>query len=105
MAIARAFVTEPAIVLADEPTGNLDSKTGGEILQLLRRSCNQLGQTIVMVTHDAFAASFADRIVFLMDGLLVDRMDTSDDRTEDVRRIQRRLRQLETLVDSNSPQE
>jgi len=95
VAIARAFVTEPAIVLADEPTGNLDSKTGGEILQLLRRSCDELGQTIVMVTHDAFAASFADRIVFLMDGLLVDRLTTSGNRAEDIRQIQRRLRELE----------
>ncbi len=103
VAIARAFVSEPAIVLADEPTGNLDSKTGGEILQLLRRSCNELGQTIVMVTHDAFAASFADRIVFLMDGLLVDHLETSNDRTEDIRRIQRQLRRLETLADSDSP--
>jgi putative ABC transport system ATP-binding protein len=71
VAIARAFVTEPGIVLADEPTGNLDSRTGEEILHLLRRSCNELGQTIVMVTHDARAASFADRVVFLKDGSVV----------------------------------
>lgn len=74
VAIARAFVTEPSIVLADEPTGNLDSKTGEEILHLLRRSCDELEQTIVMVTHDARAASFADRVVFLKDGSIVDEL-------------------------------
>lgn len=68
VAIARAFVTNPSIVLADEPTGNLDSKNGEEILKLLRRSCDTLGQTIIMVTHDPKAASYADRIVFLKDG-------------------------------------
>ncbi|MFQ6015211.1 MAG: ABC transporter ATP-binding protein [Anaerolineae bacterium] len=70
VAIARAFITDPAIVLADEPTGNLDSRTGEEILALLRRSCDELGQTIVMVTHDPKAASYADRIVFLKDGAI-----------------------------------
>src|SRR5512135_364519 len=77
VAIARAFVTEPSIVLADEPTGNLDSRTGDEILLLLRRSCDELVQTIVMVTHDAKAASFADRVVFLKDGKLVDEITLS----------------------------
>lgn len=95
VAIARALVTNPAIVLADEPTGNLDSATSGEILHLLRRSCTELGQTIVMVSHDAFAASFADRIVFLRDGRLVDQLATTGNRTEDVRHIQRALRELE----------
>jgi putative ABC transport system ATP-binding protein len=71
VAVARAFVTEPSIVLADEPTGNLDSKSGQEILTLLRRSCDELGQTIAMVTHDAKAASYADRVVFLKDGRIV----------------------------------
>ena len=70
VAIARALVTEPAIVLADEPTGNLDSKTGTAIMELLRRSCDELGQTIIVVTHDAKAAAYADRIVFLRDGLV-----------------------------------
>jgi len=81
VAIARALVTEPAIVLADEPTGNLDTKTTTEILELLRRSCDELGQTIVMVTHDARAASYADRIVFLRDGRIVQEllMDGSRD--------------------------
>lgn len=68
VAIARAFVTNPSIVLADEPTGNLDSKNGEEILKLLRHSCDELGQTIIMVTHDPKAASYADRVVFLKDG-------------------------------------
>jgi putative ABC transport system ATP-binding protein len=71
VAIARALVTKPTIVLADEPTGNLDSKTGGEILDLLRASVDDYGQTIVMVTHEGRAASIADRILFLADGLIV----------------------------------
>src|SRR5947209_6725282 len=71
VAIARALVTRPTIVFADEPTGNLDSKTGGEILELLRRSADDYGQTIVMVTHEGRAASIADRILFLADGLIV----------------------------------
>jgi putative ABC transport system ATP-binding protein len=71
VAIARALATEPAIVLADEPTGNLDSKTGMAIMELLRRSCDELGQTIVVVTHDPRAAAYADRIVFLGDGRVV----------------------------------
>ncbi len=95
VAIARAFVTNPDMVLADEPTGNLDSQTSSEILRLLRHSCDELGQTIVMVTHDAFAASFADRIVFLMDGQLVDQLTNGGNRTEDIGQIQRRLRELE----------
>jgi putative ABC transport system ATP-binding protein len=71
VAIARALITEPEILLADEPTGNLDSKAGDRLLQLLRRACAQQGQTIVIVTHDPFAASFADRILFLYDGVFV----------------------------------
>jgi putative ABC transport system ATP-binding protein len=74
VAIARALVTEPTIVLADEPTGNLDSKTGMVIMELLRRSCRELGQTIIIVTHDPRAASYADRVVFLRDGLICDDM-------------------------------
>ena len=71
VALARALITEPAIVLADEPTGNLDSKTGTKIMELLRRSRDELGQTIVVVTHDPRAASYADRVVFLRDGNVV----------------------------------
>jgi putative ABC transport system ATP-binding protein len=71
VAISRALVTRPTILFADEPTGNLDSKTGGEILDLLRYSAETYGQTIVMVTHEARAASIADRILFLADGMIV----------------------------------
>ncbi|HLF03387.1 MAG TPA: ABC transporter ATP-binding protein [Anaerolineales bacterium] len=71
VAIARAFVNDPEIVLADEPTGNLDSKSGNAILELLRQTCTELGATIAMVTHDPRAASFADRVVFLKDGRIV----------------------------------
>ena len=71
VAIARSLVTRPTILFADEPTGNLDSKTGGEILELMRASVDAFGQTTVMVTHEARAASIADRILFLEDGLIV----------------------------------
>ena len=71
VAIARALVSKPTVVFADEPTGNLDSATSGEILELMRDSVDVLGQTTVMVTHDARAAAIADRILFLDDGLIV----------------------------------
>jgi putative ABC transport system ATP-binding protein len=71
VAIARALITRPTILLADEPTGNLDSKTGGEILELMRESVDAYGQTTVMVTHDPRAAAIADRILFIADGLIV----------------------------------
>jgi putative ABC transport system ATP-binding protein len=71
VAIARALVSRPTVVFADEPTGNLDSKTGGEILELLHDSVDDYGQTMVMVTHEARAASSADRVLFLADGLIV----------------------------------
>jgi putative ABC transport system ATP-binding protein len=71
VAIARALVARPTVMFADEPTGNLDSTTGGEILDLLRDSVTALGQTTVMVTHDAHAAAIADRILFLADGVIV----------------------------------
>jgi putative ABC transport system ATP-binding protein len=74
VAVARALVTRPAIVFADEPTGNLDSRTGAELLAFMRSTVDELGQTIVMVTHDASAASYADRVVFLADGAIVDEM-------------------------------
>jgi putative ABC transport system ATP-binding protein len=78
VAIARSLVSKPSVVLADEPTGNLDSATSAEILELLRSSSQQYGQTIVMVTHDAAAAAIADRIFFLADGLIVDEHQRSD---------------------------
>jgi putative ABC transport system ATP-binding protein len=71
VAIARSLITEPAILLADEPTGNLDSKTGTAIMELLRRSCQELNQTVIVVTHDPKAAAYADRVIFLRDGLIV----------------------------------
>ena len=74
VAIARALVSKPTVLFADEPTGNLDSTTGGEILQLIRESVDNRGQTTVMVTHDPRAASTADRILFLDDGLIVREM-------------------------------
>ncbi len=70
VAVARALASRPAVLFADEPTGNLDSRTGEEVLQLLRHSRDSMGQTIVMVTHDAHAATYADRIVFLKDGAI-----------------------------------
>ena len=70
VAVARALITRPAVLFADEPTGNLDSRTGADVLQLLRRSVDEFGQTIIMVTHDAGAASIADRVVFLKDGAI-----------------------------------
>jgi putative ABC transport system ATP-binding protein len=71
VAVARALVSRPAVVFADEPTGNLDSKASEEILRMLRGSVDELGQTVVMVTHDPEAASYADRLIVLRDGLVV----------------------------------
>ena len=71
VAVARALVARPEVVFADEPTGNLDSRSGAEVLAFLRRSVDDMGQTIVMVTHDAVAASYADRVLFLADGVVV----------------------------------
>lgn len=74
VAVARALASEPRIIFADEPTGNLDSTTGTEILRFMRMAVDDLGQTIVMVTHDPVAASYADRIVFLADGKIAGEM-------------------------------
>jgi putative ABC transport system ATP-binding protein len=71
VAVARALVSRPAVVFADEPTGNLDSKASGDVLDLLRHAVDDFGQTVVMVTHDAHAASFADRLLMLADGRIV----------------------------------
>jgi putative ABC transport system ATP-binding protein len=74
VAVARAMASEPRIIFADEPTGNVDSTTGNEILRFMRTAVTELGQTIVMVTHDPVAASYADRIIFLADGKIVAEM-------------------------------
>jgi putative ABC transport system ATP-binding protein len=74
VAVARALASRPEIIFADEPTGNLDSKSGAEILSFMRRAVDDLGQTIVMVTHDPVAAGYADRALFLNDGRIVDEM-------------------------------
>jgi putative ABC transport system ATP-binding protein len=78
VAVARALISKPTVVFADEPTGNLDSKTGGEILELLRQSVEEMGQTTVMVTHDPRAAAIADRILFLADGSIVRELPRSE---------------------------
>ena len=72
VAIARALASKPAVIFADEPTGNLDSKASDDVLELLRRAVDEFGQTVVMVTHDAHAASFADQLVVLVDGQVVE---------------------------------
>ena len=90
VAIARALVSQPDVVFADEPTGNLDSKSGAELLTFLRSAVKDHGQTIVMVTHDANAASHADRVIFLADGHVVDEM-----RAPTADRVLDRLKSLE----------
>jgi len=97
IALARALITMPAIVLADEPTGNLDSKTGKAIMQLLRRSCDELGQTMIIVTHDPTAASIADRVVFLRDGKIDGEIsfDHGIKKTERLHRIIEKMEELE----------
>jgi putative ABC transport system ATP-binding protein len=78
VAVARALVSRPRIVFADEPTGNLDSRSGAEVLELLRSSVDDHGQTVVMVTHDPVAASYTDRVVFLADGRILDEIRDPD---------------------------
>ncbi len=78
VAVARALAARPEVVFADEPTGNLDSRSGAEILEFLRRAVREFDQTIVMVTHDPVAASFADHVIFLADGRIVDEIDAPD---------------------------
>ncbi|PYC82743.1 peptide ABC transporter ATP-binding protein [Streptomyces tateyamensis] len=89
VACARALAGRPEIIFADEPTGNLDSRSGAEILGFLRNSVRELGQTVVMVTHDAVAASYADRVVFLADGRIVDQLaaPTADSVLDRMRRF------------------
>jgi putative ABC transport system ATP-binding protein len=78
VAVARALASRPSIVFADEPTGNLDSRSGAEVLGLLRRSVDEFGQTVVMVTHDPVAAAWTDRVLFLADGAVVDEVRHPD---------------------------
>ena len=78
VAIARALVVDPLLILADEPTANLDSTTGAEILSFMRSAVREFGQTIVMVTHDPYAAARADRVVFLGDGKIVGELTEPD---------------------------
>ena len=76
VAVGRALASRPQIIFADEPTGNLDSRSGTEVLSLMRDAVDKLGQTIVMVTHDPGAAGYADRVVFLADGSIEDTMES-----------------------------
>ena len=100
VSIARALITEPAIVLADEPTGNLDTKTGVAILNLLRRSCEELNQALVVVTHDPTAAAYADRVVFLRDGLTVKNLqfEAAHDLNERRREVMAMMDSLEAVT-------
>jgi putative ABC transport system ATP-binding protein len=97
VALARALITEPAILLADEPTGNLDSKTGHVIMQLLRRSRDELGQTVIVVTHDPAAAAYADRLVFLRDGQVCEQLQfgPTDQHAEQLHQIVTTMARLE----------
>ena len=94
VALARALATEPAILLADEPTGNLDYTTGTEILDLLWDSCERLGQTIVLVTHDARAAAYADRVLVVRDGTILDEIELGRRRDHEARALIVRLAAL-----------
>jgi putative ABC transport system ATP-binding protein len=98
VACARALVSRPEVIFADEPTGNLDSRSGAEVLNFLRNSVREFGQTIVMVTHDPNAASYADRVIFLADGHIVDelREPTADT-------VLDRLKELDAPVAADAP--
>lgn len=89
VAVARALASKPQIIFADEPTGNLDSKSGTEILTFMQKAVREFGQTIVMVTHDANAAGYADRVVFLADGRIVDEMyePTADSVLDEIKKL------------------
>jgi putative ABC transport system ATP-binding protein len=91
VAVARALASRPEIIFGDEPTGNLDSRSSGEVMGILRRSVDDLGQTVVMVTHDARAAGYADRVLFLADGRIVDEM-----RAPTAENVLDRMKALET---------
>jgi putative ABC transport system ATP-binding protein len=91
VAVGRALASRPAIIFGDEPTGNLDSRASGEVLGILRRSVDDLGQTVVIVTHDPKAASYADRVLFLADGRIVDelRSPTAETVLDTMKRLER----------------
>lgn len=101
VALVRALITEPAILLADEPTGNLDSKTGLVIMELLRQLCDELTQTIVLVTHDPRTASYAERVVFIRDGRIVRELhlERNAPAGQNLRRIVEMMEALETGVE------
>jgi putative ABC transport system ATP-binding protein len=94
VALARALMTQPSIILADEPTGNLDSRTGTAMMELLRQSCKTFNQAIIMVTHDPRAASYADRLVLLRDGRMVQEYSFEVDET-----LAQRLRTVMDLLE------
>jgi putative ABC transport system ATP-binding protein len=98
VAIARALITQPAILLADEPTGNLDTKTGTAIMELLRRSCDELKQTVIVVTHDPKAAAYANRIIFLRDGDIVEELCSGQEQplSDRLRNIMSTMERLES---------
>ncbi|HEX2265847.1 MAG TPA: ABC transporter ATP-binding protein, partial [Solirubrobacterales bacterium] len=89
VAVARALVSKPAVVFADEPTGNLDSKASADVLRLLRQAVDEFGQTVVMVTHDPVAAAHADRLITLQDGRIVN--DAAPGSADEVIELQKRL--------------
>jgi putative ABC transport system ATP-binding protein len=97
VAVARALASRPSIVFADEPTGNLDSRSGAEVLGLLRHSVDEFGQTVVMVTHDPVAAAYTDRVVFLADGRVVDELRHPDREEVLARMTHMDARQLDAL--------
>ena len=98
VAVARALITQPAIMLADEPTGNLDTKSGTAIMELLQRSCHELDQTVIVVTHDPRAAAYSQRVIFLRDGLVVRefKMDESISIAERMSSIMAVMQELES---------
>ena len=98
VAVARALASRPSIVFADEPTGNLDSRSGAEVLSLLRRSVVEFGQTVVMVTHDPVAAAFTDRVLFLADGRVVDELREPDREVVLQRMTRMDARQLDAVA-------
>ena len=94
VAVARALVAEPTLILADEPTGNLDTRSGDEIAGLLRKISQEYGRTVVMVTHDARIAAYADRIIFLKDGKMIDETRFKHDNGNNVEVVQEKMKSI-----------